>query len=235
MVTMQDRRSFIRAMMATAGAASAFTPAIARALEIPADRRTGTLKDVGHVVILTQENRSFDHYFGAMRGVRGYGDRFAIPAPPLPRRAGPHRPRPAQRASGGRTGADRPPSGSTPPRTSASIARSGTPHGFVDSQAAWDNGRMGAWPRSKQNQAMAHFTRADLPFQYAPRRGLHPVRRLSLRPATCAPTPTGCSSGPARTIPWPGATARPSTTAMTAWTPIRCITAAICGRPIPSA
>ncbi len=42
----------------------------------------------------------------------------------------------------------------------------GTPHGFVDSQAAWDNGRMGAWPRSKQNQAMAHFTREDLPFQY---------------------------------------------------------------------
>ncbi len=71
MVTMQNRRSFIRAMMATAGAAAAYTPAIARALKIPADRRTGTLKDVGHVVILTQENRSFDHYFGTMRGVRG--------------------------------------------------------------------------------------------------------------------------------------------------------------------
>ncbi|MFX8633160.1 alkaline phosphatase family protein, partial [Acinetobacter baumannii] len=66
---MQDRRSFIRTMTASAGAAAAFTPAIARALEIPARRRTGTVQDVAHVVILTQENRSFDHYFGTMRGV----------------------------------------------------------------------------------------------------------------------------------------------------------------------
>jgi phospholipase C len=25
------------------------------------------------------ENRSFDHYFGTMRGVRGFGDRFPVP------------------------------------------------------------------------------------------------------------------------------------------------------------
>lgn len=166
MITMQDRRSFIRAMIATAGAAGAFAPSIARALEIPADRRTGTLNDVDHVVILTQENRSFDHYFGTMRGVNGLGDRFAIPAPPVagapdrtvlvqpnehpdatPRLIAPFRLD---------TGAD------------FRLYRPlGTPHGFVDGQAAWDNGRMGEWPRFKQNQAMAHFTREDLPFQYA--------------------------------------------------------------------
>src|ERR1017187_9120450 len=28
------------------------------------------LTDIEHVVILTQENRSFDHYFGSYRGVR---------------------------------------------------------------------------------------------------------------------------------------------------------------------
>jgi phospholipase C len=165
MVTMQDRRSFIRAMMATAGAAAPFTPAIARALDIPADRRTGTLKDVGHVVILTQENRSFDHYFGAMRGVRGFGDRFAIPAPPLP--AAPDRtvliqPNENPKAE---------PALIVPFRLDTSVdfrlyRPLGTPHGFVDSQAAWDNGRMGAWPRAKRNHAMAHFTREDLPFQY---------------------------------------------------------------------
>src|SRR5450759_3980242 len=33
---------------------------------------TGTIQDVQHVVILMQENRSFDHYFGAMKGVRGF-------------------------------------------------------------------------------------------------------------------------------------------------------------------
>ncbi|HEX7781499.1 MAG TPA: phospholipase C, phosphocholine-specific [Sphingobium sp.] len=166
MVTMQDRRSFIRAMMATAGAAAAFTPSIARALEIPAHRRTGTLKDVDHVVILTQENRAFDHYFGAMRGVRGFGDRFAIPAPPLP--AAPDRTVFVQPNES--VGAE--PALIAPFRLdTASDFRLyrplGTPHGFTDSQAAWDNGRMGAWPKSKKNHAMAHFTREDLPFQYA--------------------------------------------------------------------
>ena len=166
MVTVQDRRSFIRTMMASAGAAAALTPAIARALEIPADRRTGTLHDVDHVVILTQENRSFDHYFGTMRGVRGYGDRFAIPAPPLPS---------APRRTVLLQPNEHP--GATPPliapfqldtTTDFRLYRPlGTPHGFTDSQAAWDNGRMGAWPHSKHNHAMAHFTRQDIPFQYA--------------------------------------------------------------------
>lgn len=165
MVPMQDRRSFIRAMMATAGAAAALTPAIARALEIPADRRTGTLQDVGHVVILTQENRSFDHYFGTMRGVRGYGDRFAIPAPPLP--AAPNRTVLVQPNE--HPGAE--PALIAPFRLDTvkdfRLYRPlGTPHSFADSQAAWDNGRMAAWPRAKQNHAMAHFTREDLPFQY---------------------------------------------------------------------
>ena len=45
---------------------------IGRALAIPATRTTGTIKDVRHIVILMQENRSFDHYFGTMKGVRGF-------------------------------------------------------------------------------------------------------------------------------------------------------------------
>ena len=36
---------------------------------------TGELKDIEHVIILIQENRSFDHYFGMLPGVRGYGDK----------------------------------------------------------------------------------------------------------------------------------------------------------------
>src|SRR3954469_25580306 len=32
------------------------------------------LSDIEHVVFLIQENRSFDHYFGTYRGVRGFGD-----------------------------------------------------------------------------------------------------------------------------------------------------------------
>jgi phospholipase C len=36
--------------------------------------KAGSLKDIDHVVILIQENRSFDHYFGTLSGVRGLGD-----------------------------------------------------------------------------------------------------------------------------------------------------------------
>jgi phospholipase C len=35
------------------------------------------LSDIDHVVILIQENRSFDHYFGSYRGVRGFSDQSA--------------------------------------------------------------------------------------------------------------------------------------------------------------
>jgi phospholipase C len=49
-------------------------PAIQKALAIEPNSATGTIKDVKHVVILMQENRSFDHYFGTYNGVRGYTD-----------------------------------------------------------------------------------------------------------------------------------------------------------------
>ncbi|MFL5829823.1 MAG: phospholipase C [Solirubrobacteraceae bacterium] len=39
----------------------------------------GKLTDIDHVVILVQENRSFDHYFGSYRGVTGFADPSALP------------------------------------------------------------------------------------------------------------------------------------------------------------
>jgi phospholipase C len=51
-------------------------PIIARALTAPAV--CGKLTDIEHVVILIQENRSFDHYFGSYRGVRGFADPNAL-------------------------------------------------------------------------------------------------------------------------------------------------------------
>src|SRR5579863_3293217 len=39
---------------------------------------TGRIADLKHVVILMQENRSFDHYYGTLRGVRGFADRQAL-------------------------------------------------------------------------------------------------------------------------------------------------------------
>ena len=39
-----------------------------------ASASAASLSDIKHVVILMQENRSFDHYFGTLSGVRGFSD-----------------------------------------------------------------------------------------------------------------------------------------------------------------
>jgi len=82
-----SRREFLsRAGAAGAGLAALGMPGVRAALAAP--RRVGRLADIEHVVIFIQENRSFDHYFGTFRGVRGFGDRrtktpFAQPGYPV--------------------------------------------------------------------------------------------------------------------------------------------------------
>src|SRR5262245_3405900 len=70
---MTTRRTFIK-LLGTPAIAAALPTNIATLLATPTHGRTGTIADVEHVVILMQENRSFDHYFGTMRGVRGFAD-----------------------------------------------------------------------------------------------------------------------------------------------------------------
>jgi phospholipase C len=74
-----SRRTLLGASL-TGAALSAFPGAIAAAAIAP-DVKTGSIMDVEHVVILMQENRGFDHYFGSLRGVRGFADRLPIPVP----------------------------------------------------------------------------------------------------------------------------------------------------------
>ncbi len=73
------RRRLLSSAAAGAGgvlATSLLPPALARAAaEGP---RSGSLKDVKHVVVHMQEDRSFDHYFGTLAGVRGFGDPNAL-------------------------------------------------------------------------------------------------------------------------------------------------------------
>ena len=79
---MDNRRDFIRKMMLLTGAAgvASLPPSIAKALAIdPA--QGSTYLDAEHIVILMQENRSFDHMFGALRGVRGFNDPRAMNLP----------------------------------------------------------------------------------------------------------------------------------------------------------
>ncbi len=155
------RRGFLKQLGAGA-ALAALPPTIARALAIEPAQRTGTLHDVAHVVILMQENRSFDHYFGTLRGVRGFGDRFVVP---VPDGAGGSRPVWLQPTRNGQ--------GLIAPfhldtqQQFAHMRVTGTPHSWTDAQAAWDQGRMSAWPRAKHDHAMGYFRAEDIPFQHA--------------------------------------------------------------------
>ena len=56
----KDRRQFLKLIGSSAMAAAAPFD-FSRALSIPAHNRTGSIRDVEHIVILMQENRSFDH------------------------------------------------------------------------------------------------------------------------------------------------------------------------------
>ncbi|RDK06047.1 phosphocholine-specific phospholipase C [Cupriavidus lacunae] len=156
---MVSRRNFLQAAAGTgfaAAALAAFPPSIRKALAIPANNATGTIKDVEHVVILMQENRSFDHYFGTLKGVRGFGDRFTIPLPNA------RKVWQQQRTNG---------TVLTPYHldgTANNAQRaSGTPHAWVDSQQAWDHGRMANWPTYKTNTSMGYFKEQEIPFQFA--------------------------------------------------------------------
>lgn len=80
---MDTRRDFIiKAMLLTgvAGWDGLVPESISKAAAI--DPAPGsTFLDAEHVVILMQENRSFDHCFGTLKGVRGFNDPRAIQLP----------------------------------------------------------------------------------------------------------------------------------------------------------
>ncbi len=118
------------------------------------------LTDIEHVVIFIQENRSFDHYFGSYRGVRGFGE------------SGPfQQPDPANTTN--------PPIGSLLPfhldtaTTNAACTHDIT-HDWVPQHQSWDNGAMDGFVSSRlpinANDAvlsMGYYTRQDLPYYYA--------------------------------------------------------------------
>src|SRR5262249_29070135 len=69
-----DRRKFLQLTGGAFASLATLNSDIAKALAIPANNRTGTIKDIEHIVILMQENRPFDHHFGTLQGVRGFND-----------------------------------------------------------------------------------------------------------------------------------------------------------------
>ncbi|QDH78590.1 phospholipase C, phosphocholine-specific [Echinicola soli] len=78
-----SRRDFLKKAALLSGSAgmwSVLPTSIEKALAITPDPGT-TFYDAEHVVLLMQENRSFDHCFGTLKGVRGFNDPRAISLP----------------------------------------------------------------------------------------------------------------------------------------------------------
>jgi phospholipase C len=150
-----DRRKFLSLSAGVTAALGAMPLSIQRALAADPAVVTGTINDVKHIVILMQENRGFDHYFGTMRGVRGYGDRFPVPL---------ENGKPVWVQSNGKQ--ELMPFHMDPHAFNALLAPS-TPHSFADSQAAWNQGKFGHWPLHKKDNSMGYYKRDDIPFQFA--------------------------------------------------------------------
>jgi len=152
-----DRREFLK-LMSTAAASAAFPASISRALAIPANNRTGSINDVEHVVFMMQENRSFDHYFGALRGVRGFGDPRAVKLP-------------SGKSVWHQPDASHPDGFLLPFRPD--VANLGlkfiedTAHDWNSTHDAWNGGIYDRWVPNKGTTSMAYLTRQDIPYHYA--------------------------------------------------------------------
>ncbi|MCL4413729.1 MAG: phospholipase [Actinobacteria bacterium] len=129
------------------------------------------LADVDHVVIIIQENRSFDSYFGTYRGVMGFDDHpagsYGVFAQPDPYNT------------------TRPPLGkllpwhfdTRAPRSTAECVPNPV-EGWTTYHAEWEQGRMEGFARTQMASpptgegpargatTMGYYTRADLPFYY---------------------------------------------------------------------
>jgi phospholipase C len=120
---------------------------------------TGTIADLKHVVILMQENRSFDHYFGSLRGVRGFADKQVL------------------RYQNGTTVFQQPDAARTDTghllpfhMDSAKVNAQNAgdlDHSWVGDHSARAGGLWNNWVPAKTEQAMGYFQRSDIPFQYA--------------------------------------------------------------------
>ena len=160
-MTSNSRRRFLQTVASSAGAAAAMTAlpeSIRNALAIPAASRTGTINDIEHIVVFMQENRSFDHYFGHMRGVRGYNDRFPIPLPSgKPVWYQPSKENPAQPVL---------PFHLNTLTTSAQCIGD-LDHNWYPTHSAINNGAYNQWPQYKTDMTMGYHLRSDIPFHYA--------------------------------------------------------------------
>ncbi len=120
---------------------------------------TRSMADLKHVVILMQENRSFDHYYGTLKGVRGFSDKQIL------------------KYQNGTTIFDQPDSKRTDlgyllpfhmDSTKVDAQNAGDlDHSWTGDHSARSGGLWNNWVPAKTEQTMGYFTRNDLPFNYA--------------------------------------------------------------------
>ncbi|AUG81190.1 hypothetical protein CFP65_6540 [Kitasatospora sp. MMS16-BH015] len=139
------------AAAAQAAGGSQAGPAGQAAYVLPAGF-SGTMADLKHVVILMQENRSFDHYYGAMPGVRGFNDKQALRFP---------------------NGTDvfAQPNGSAVARpkhvTTVAQTTTGLDHSYGGGTSAWNGGRYNNWVPAKSAATMNYLTGDEIPWQWS--------------------------------------------------------------------
>jgi len=115
---------------------------------------SGTIGDLKHVVILMQENRSFDHYFGTLSGVRGFGDKQMLTYP------------------GGTNIFQQPDTARTDlgyllPYNLTDQTDGDLDHSWNGDHEARNGGLWNNWVPAKSEETMGYFTRTEIPFQYA--------------------------------------------------------------------
>ncbi len=164
---MNSRRDFLKQASLLAGATAAFQiipPSIQRALAIEAEAGSSYL-DAEHIVFLMQENRSFDHCFGTLKGVRGFNDPRAMIKPDL---------FPVWYQQNNK-GEYREPFHLDIENTQVTWMGD-LPHGWRDMVQARNGGKMDAWLEAKRAGnpkfqhiplTMGYYTRKDIPFYYA--------------------------------------------------------------------
>ncbi|WP_097132588.1 phosphocholine-specific phospholipase C [Pedobacter xixiisoli] len=155
---MTTRRNFLKQASLLSGAAalpSVLPEAIQRALAINPNLGT-TFYDAEHVVFLMQENRSFDHMFGTLKGVRGFND-----------------PHPHILPNKDKVWLQRDAKGNayTPFHIDLNKTKvtwqGGLAHSWPDQIAARNEGKYDKWVPVKSVMSLAYYKRADLPFYYA--------------------------------------------------------------------
>jgi len=162
-----SRRRLLQGLGATATAAFAaeFLPSNVRRALAAGPSTGGSLRDIKHVVILMQENRSFDHYFGTLPNVRGFSDPTAIElstGKPVFYQPDPQNP-----------------DGYLLPfhldtQTTSAQAQPSTSHAYTVQHSAWNGGLMNNWlpahlaaDGANGPYTMGYMERDDIPFQFA--------------------------------------------------------------------